>query len=168
VRGVGVESAVVIALPIDPAAQQLDAWSSLASAPVEARAAHNLTIRSTPGIEPRSVLVVRLARPAAPTLSVLATHFESGSYTEIRTLQLRATLRVAAAERAMGRSVMVIGDLNMVVSDAATHLNDAGFALASGEGPDQLWVAALTVSDAAARPTDGASDHAFAPEATVR
>jgi endonuclease/exonuclease/phosphatase family metal-dependent hydrolase len=166
VRRARVESAVVVALPMDSAPPPLERYASLANGPLDEVAAHNLAIRFTPGIEPRSVLVVRVDRRA---LSVLATHLESGSQAALRAAQLNALVAIAKGEQAKARRVVLMGDLNMTPEEATPALSDAGFTHAVGTGADQVWVeAALSVSLPEDHPTEGASDHAFAPAATIR
>lgn len=166
VRRARVESAVVVALPMDASPPPLERYAALANGPPDELAAHNLAIRFTPGIEPRSVLVVRVDQRS---LSVLATHLESGSQAALRAAQLSAVVAIARGEQAKGRRVVLMGDLNMIPSEATSALRDAGFTHAVGTGADQVWVEnVLSVTSPEDRPTEGASDHAFAPVATIR
>lgn len=166
VRRARVDSAVVVALPMDSAPPPLERYASLANGPLDELAAHNLAMRFTPGIEPRSVLVVRLDQRA---LSVLATHLESGSQAALRAAQLNALVAIAKGEQGQARRVVLMGDLNMSPDEAALALTDAGFRHAVGPGADQVWVeSVLAVTSPEDRPTEGASDHAFAPVATIR
>ncbi len=162
VRGRPVDSAVVVALPISAGPASLAEYATLSTASEPERAAHNLAIRSAPGVEPRSLLVARLGGTA-----VLVTHLETGSSPEVQREQLAAALVVARAERAAGRRVVLAGDLNMSPAVAATQLEDAGFARAAGEGLDQLWAdPTVSVRDVDERATAGSSDHPTAPTAT--
>lgn len=163
VRGVRVASAVVVTLPMDSAAPS-DGYASIANGDLAVLAAHNLALRFTPGIEPRSVLVVRLDR-----FSVLATHLEAGSHAALRAAQLRAVIAVAKGEQGQGRRVVLVGDLNLTPEEVSPVLSDAGFIHAVGPGADQVWVGdALSFTLPEDRPTEGASDHAFAPVVTIR
>lgn len=166
VRGHAIESAIVVALPLVSGPVDSSDYEALAAGSFEQRAAYNLKIRSSPGIEPRSALIARLGRQR----SVLVTHLEAGSAVrELRLAQLQAVAALALAEKAKGRSPIILGDLNLSSDEAAETLVPAGFALARAEGADQLWVdAQLEFDSGESRPTEGASDHAFAVGATVR
>lgn len=166
VRGHAIESAVVVALPLVSGPVDSPEYEALAMGTPAQRAAHNLKIRSSPGIEPRSALIARIGRQR----SVLVTHLEAGSDVRaLRLAQLQAVAALALAERSKGRSPVLLGDLNMSSDEAGETLVPAGFALARAEGADQLWVdERLEFDSGESRPTEGASDHAFAVAATVR
>jgi endonuclease/exonuclease/phosphatase family metal-dependent hydrolase len=115
------------------------------------------------------VLVARLTRQGAPPLTVLATHLESAGAPALRRAQLEATALVARRERAQGRQVLLLGDLNMGPAEAAEVLAGAGMVHAVGEAIDQVWIdATLTATAPEERPVDGASDHPSVPTVTVR
>lgn len=144
---------------------------------LSALAAHNVALRRRPGIEPRSVLVARVERPAKRTISILTTHLESAGGDALRAAQLNAVVALAAAERGSDRSraVVIMGDFNMRPHLAGTVLVPAGFRLAqssadAGSGLiDQIWLdASLALEQAEELPTQGASDHTYAVAATVK
>lgn len=168
VRGVQVEFVAVVALPGAQMAPVPGEYAALVEAPAARRAAHNLALRSTPGLEARSVLLARLLRPGAATLSVLDVHLSSGPVDALRLAQLGAVLELAQAERAAGRQPVVLGDFNLSVEQAAPALLDAGFRSAAQVALDQLWVdSALTLRNAATVPGGEATDHDFAVSACV-
>jgi endonuclease/exonuclease/phosphatase family metal-dependent hydrolase len=135
--------------------------------------ARNLALRQGPAIEPRVVLVTRIARSAANPLSVLVTHLESAASVDLKQRQLERVIAVAKAERAgpPARVPVILGDFNMTPADTSPPLQAAGFVLAAGDAAsiDQLWTdRSLNVVSAAEVPTNGVSDHANATRATVR
>lgn len=167
-RGAAAEFVAVVGLPADAAPPEPGAYAALVASTPERRASHNLDIRSRPGLEPRSALLARLSRRGAPTLSVINVHLSSGDVEPLRLTQLGAVVEMAQAERASGRELVVMGDLNLSVAQAASRLSDAGFVSASSVALDQLWVdSALTLLDANDVPGEGATDHAYAITAIV-
>jgi len=180
---VGVTDAYVVELPTD-AAQVADdpLFADLArDPPSEAAratlAARNVTLRQGPAIEPRVVLVTRVPRVGARTLSVLVTHLESADPSgAVRARQLDRVLAVAKAERAgpPARDVVVLGDFNQAASDSAAPMSAAGLRQAAGPLDDrsvidQIWIdETLALVGADLVPTGGVSDHAFAARAVVR
>jgi endonuclease/exonuclease/phosphatase family metal-dependent hydrolase len=164
VRGARVDSARVVALPIVAGGTNFEVYETIAEAPVDELGAHNLAIRSTRGIEPRSVLIVRLSRGT----SVLVSHFEAGSQAALRLAQLSAAVAIARGERRAGRRVLLLGDFNMSTDEAAETLLEQGFFRAAGTGLDQMWAdSSLIATEVSERPTENASDHPFAPSATI-
>lgn len=175
-----VEAAYTVALPIDPAGPVADAalLDRLRQGPagdaLAALAAHNEAIRRQRGIEPRSVLVVRVTKPGTTPLTVLTTHLESAGASEVRRAQLAALTAIARAEqRRADAHLVVAGDLNMPPSEAQPAMTEAGFVLAAPPAAtveiDQIWAGAGVVVETAARiPTGGASDHAEATSARLR
>lgn len=137
-------------------------------------AAHNEAARHARGVEPRSVLVVRVGRESSPTFSVLTTHLEAGDEAPLRRAQLAGVIAVARAERIHSANrVVVMGDFNMPAFDVEPGLGMAGFVRAAPpnvEGDlDQVWVDATLALDGVERVlTEGASDHGAAPSAVVR
>ncbi len=175
-----VEASYTVALPIDaagPAAPD-ELLERLREGPsedaVEALAAHNVATRRQRGIEPRSVLVVRIRKPGTTALTLLTTHLESSGPRELRRAQLAALVAIARAEQSRRGThhVVVMGDFNMPPSEAEPRMAGAGFVRAAPPDatPDihQIWVEPLVVATAARVPTDGASDHEAAVIATLR
>jgi endonuclease/exonuclease/phosphatase family metal-dependent hydrolase len=120
-------------------------------------------------------LVVRLERPDARPLTVIATHLQYAGLDAVRALQLARLAALARAERAAGRDVVVLGDFNMDPSEARPVLEGVGMAPAAGTGQgddaalDQIWVdARLTLLSSELVPTLGVSDHEWAGRAEVR
>src|SRR5262249_54552458 len=76
-------------------------------------AAHNLALRVGPAIEPRVVLVARIARPNAIPLSVLVVHIEAEGTVDLKVRQLERVIAVAKAERVgpPARAPVILGDL---------------------------------------------------------
>ncbi|MBX3186570.1 MAG: endonuclease/exonuclease/phosphatase family protein [Labilithrix sp.] len=176
-----VEATYTVALPMDASGPRapdtlLDrlARESPDVDAIAALAAHNDATRRRRGIEPRSALVARIRKPGTTALSVITTHLESAGPSELRGAQLDALVAIARVEQQRNdHRVVVLGDFNMPSSEARPALAAAGFVLAApteaAADIDQIWVDATLVIDAATRaPTDGASDHAYAPIATVR
>jgi hypothetical protein len=135
----------------------------------------NRTLRRGPAIEPRVVLVTRIPRDDARTLSVLVTHIEAGDFGALRRRQLERVLDVAKAERdgPPARDVVVLGDLNQSSADGAPLMAGAGLRdAAAALDPtsfDQIWVdASLDLLEASQLPTDGVTDHIYAVRAIVR
>lgn len=169
VRGAKVSTAVVVALPITEAPPDLDAYAQLANGTLEQLAAHNLQVRSSEGIEPRSVLVARVDRPGRAPLAALVLHLEAGNQGPLRQAQLSAALAIARGEQARGRVVVFLGDFNMPPSEAEPAFLDAGYVRAVGETFDQIWVErSLSATEAVELPTDGGSDHPWTPSVIVR
>jgi endonuclease/exonuclease/phosphatase family metal-dependent hydrolase len=139
-------------------------------------ATQNQALRRGPAIEPRVVLVTRIPRYRARTMSVLVTHLESGDFAALRTRQLDRVLAVARAERAgpPARDVVVLGDLNQSAAECAAQMAAAGLVDAIGDragiaGFDQLWIdPSLQLVAGEPVPTNGVTDHPYAIRAVVR
>ena len=177
----GIDASYTVALPISEAGPNLPsgvldrlARGDLDDDVVADLAVHNEAVRRQQGIEPRSVLVARIRLGTAPSFSVLSTHLESGGTKALRDAQLGAVVAVARAEQLRSRNrVVVMGDFNMPASGATPGMVAAGFVHAAPPNAeadiDQIWVDGTLAVEAVARPpTEGVSDHAVAPTATLR
>jgi endonuclease/exonuclease/phosphatase family metal-dependent hydrolase len=173
----------VVELPsnVDQPVGSLQLFSGLAQDPPSADARSQLavmneTARRGPAVEPRIVLVTRVPREGARTLSVLVTHLESGTeYGALRKNQLARVLAVAQAERVgpPARDIVVLGDFNQVPADSAEQMAAASLIHATptkdGSGIDQIWVdKSLEIVSGGPISTQGVSDHDFAGLAVVR
>ena len=135
--------------------------------------ARNLALRQGPAIEPRVVLVVRIARANTNPLSVLVTHLENEAPLDLKLRQLERVIAVARAERVgpPARQAVILGDFNATPAVTSAPLEAAGFVLVAGDSSsvDQLWTdRGLVVVSAAEVSTNGVSDHANATHATIQ
>lgn len=135
--------------------------------------ARNLAVRQGPTIEPRVVLVTRIARPNARPLSVLVTHLEADAMLDLKLRQLERVIAVAKAERVgpPARTPVILGDFNTTPANTSPPLEAAGFVLAAGDpgSIDQMWIdRSLGLDSSGEVPTAGVSDHANATRATIR
>jgi endonuclease/exonuclease/phosphatase family metal-dependent hydrolase len=176
-----VEAAYTVALPVDvsgpnapPALLDRLAREDPDADAIATLAAHNDGARHQRGLEPRSALVVRVRKSTTTTLSVITTHLEASGTFELKRAQLDTVVAIARAEQQKSNHhVVVMGDFNMVPADAQPSLIAGGFVRATPPEPaaeiDQIWFDPAFSIDAAKRvPTEGVTDHAHAPLATLR